>query len=116
MPTNLRNELPASVSDAQVAKFFGNIRAIRAYDYNSDIRQGAIRAYEQTVWHLWPVALGLCFVPLIFACFQTNFYLGKQQNAYDNRGTDGEAMEVDERAQADEVRRAALPKWQFWRR
>lgn len=45
MPGQLRANLPDSVSDAQVAKFFGNIRAIRAYDMNSEIRQGAITAY-----------------------------------------------------------------------
>lgn len=46
MPGNLRKYLPASVTDEEVAGFYNDITSIKAYDYNSDIRQGAIRAYE----------------------------------------------------------------------
>lgn len=43
----------------------------------------------QTVFPLFAGALGLSFLPLIAACFQSNFYLGTQQNAYDNKDTTG---------------------------
>lgn len=43
----------------------------------------------QTVFPLWAGALGLSFIPLIAACYQTNYYLGGQQNAYDNKDTKG---------------------------
>lgn len=45
MPKRLRAHLPASVSDEQVATFYGSITSIRAYPYESEIRQGAIAAY-----------------------------------------------------------------------
>lgn len=93
MPAQLRKYLPDSVSDAQVMKFFGNIKAIRQYDYDSEIRQGAITAYSKTMWYLFVPGLSICFIPLICACFQTNFFLGDTQNA------------VDEAAQAEKEQR-----------
>jgi hypothetical protein len=47
MPINLRAFLPASVTDEEVAVFFGNIVAIKDYPFDSEIRQGAILAYEK---------------------------------------------------------------------
>lgn len=44
MPTYLRQDLPASVTDAQVAKYFGNIKTIRAVGWGNPIRDGAISA------------------------------------------------------------------------
>ncbi|KIY43665.1 MFS general substrate transporter [Fistulina hepatica ATCC 64428] len=89
MPQYLREYLPANVTDAQVETFFGNIRAIREYDIDDPIRQGAIRAYQKTLWFLIVPAVSLSFIPLIAACFQTNFYLGKRQNAVMDIGVDG---------------------------
>lgn len=69
MPINLRAFLPASVTDEEVAVFFGNSKqnslasstypssrdlpsgiavvSIKEYPFDSEIRQGAIRAYEK---------------------------------------------------------------------
>ncbi|GAA5833832.1 hypothetical protein JCM11251_005980 [Rhodosporidiobolus azoricus] len=92
MPTNLRKYLPESVNDTMVETFFGDITQIKAYDYNDPIRQGAIRAYEKTVFPLWAAALGLSFIMLIAALFQTNYYLGDSQNAYDHKDTSGKEV------------------------
>lgn len=43
-----------------------------------------------TVYPLWAAALGLSFISLIAGCFQTNYYLGNQQNAFDNKDITGE--------------------------
>lgn len=45
MPGNLRKYLPDSVSDEQVANFYNSITSIRAYPFESEIRQRAIDAY-----------------------------------------------------------------------
>ncbi|KAK1227971.1 hypothetical protein PQX77_009018 [Marasmius sp. AFHP31] len=95
MPTLLRERLPASVTDAQVTKFFGNIRTIRVYSYDDPIRQGAISAYRDTLWYLIVPALCLSFIPLVLACLQTNYYLGKQQNAVMNVAPSGEKLEEE---------------------
>ncbi|KAL1710002.1 major facilitator superfamily domain-containing protein [Schizophyllum commune] len=100
MPVYLREELPSSVNDTQVLKFFSNIKLIKVYDYDSEIRQGAIRAYERTLWYLIVPALCISFIPLIASLFQTNYFLGKQQNAVHNVGTDGEVIH-DERVKRD---------------
>jgi hypothetical protein len=103
MPANLRRYLPASVTDAQVKKFYSNIKTIRTYAYDSDIRQGAITAYRQTLWYLIVPAVALAFIPLLASLIQTNYYLGKQQNAVMNVAPDGtmlhdSELHVDNRA------------------
>ncbi|KAK7045369.1 hypothetical protein VNI00_007618 [Paramarasmius palmivorus] len=92
MPKLLRQELPSSVTDAQVKTFFGTIRKIRDYAFEDPIRQGAILAYRKTLWYLIVPAVSLSFVPLIAAFLQTNFYLGKQQNAVMNVAPDGSKL------------------------
>lgn len=46
MPTNLRQFLPASVNDTEVASFFADITTIKEYDFGSVVREGATKAYE----------------------------------------------------------------------
>lgn len=84
MPKNLRTYLPANVTDTEVATFFADITAIRAYPYDSDIRQGAIEAYSRTYWYLIVASCAVTFVQLFGAIFQTNYYLGDQQNTVED--------------------------------
>lgn len=72
MPVALRNFLPASVNDTEVEGFYGDITLIKEYPFGDVVREGATRAYEQTVFPLWSAALGLSFVCLIAACFQVS--------------------------------------------
>ena len=95
MPKNLRTYLPSTVNDTQVAGFYSNIKKIHAYPYDSPIRQGALEAYRLTLWHLLVPALCLSFIPLAAACFQTNYYLGKQQNAVMNVSLEGTKVEEE---------------------
>ena len=98
MPAQLRQHLPSSATNADVKKFFGNIRVIRTlYDYDDPMRQGAIEAYRRTLYFCLVPALSLAFIPLVAACFQTNYYLGKQQNAVTDVGNDGLPLEEKER-------------------
>ncbi|GAA5873307.1 hypothetical protein JCM8547_007065 [Rhodosporidiobolus lusitaniae] len=96
MPGNLAHYMPASVNSTQIETFFSDITTIKEYDYSSPIRQGAIKAYEATVFPLWAGALGLSFIPLICACFQSNFYLGDAQNAYDHKDATGKVVQEKE--------------------
>ncbi|KHN98027.1 Major facilitator superfamily domain, general substrate transporter [Metarhizium album ARSEF 1941] len=90
MPKQLRKYLPARASDKDVKTLFNNIRKLRtAYDFDSDMKKGAIEAYQNALYYLLAPALGLAFVPLVAAFFMSNFYLGKQQNAVTNVGVDG---------------------------
>ncbi|GAA6006225.1 uncharacterized protein JCM10292_000027 [Rhodotorula paludigena] len=93
MPGNLRQYIPTGLAnDTQIAGFFADITSIKAYDFNSDVRQGAIKAYEETCFPLWAAALGLSFLALLAACFQTNFYLGDSQNSFDHKDTAGHVV------------------------
>lgn len=69
---------------------------------------------SNTVWHLWPAALGLSFVALLAACFQKNYYLGDQQNCYDCKGLDGEVVDSDQEMHEAKVR-SQEPLWKFWK-
>lgn len=95
MPTNLRQYLPASVSDEEVTSFYEDITLIKAYDFGSAVRNGATKAYEVTVFPLWSAALGISFICIIAACFQKNYYLGDSQNAYDHKDSSGRVVEND---------------------
>ncbi|KAL6898440.1 major facilitator superfamily domain-containing protein [Trichoderma evansii] len=90
MPKQLRKCLPGGTSEATVKKLFGDMRSLRtAYDFDDPIRQGAITAYRHALYYCITVALGLAFIPLVAAFFQTNYFLGKQQNAVTDVGNDG---------------------------
>jgi hypothetical protein len=100
MPRELRANLPDSVTDKQIATFFKNIKSIRDFPFDHPVRQGAILAYRNTLWYLIVPAICLSFVPLIASLFQTNFYLGKQQNAVMHVGNGGEPLVDDKDAEA----------------
>ncbi|KAL1712895.1 hypothetical protein EV715DRAFT_259012 [Schizophyllum commune] len=106
MPGNMRHFMPSYVTDAQIKEFLGDIKKIRDYDIDDPIRIGAIAAYKETLWYLITPALVLSIIPLIAACFQTNFYLGKQQNAVMNVAPDGSRLDDRESQQAREGARA----------
>ncbi|PNP47822.1 hypothetical protein TGAMA5MH_00874 [Trichoderma gamsii] len=101
MPKQLREYLPAGTSEATVKKLFGDMRSLRtAYDFDDPIRQGAITAYRHALYYCNTVALALAFIPLVAAFFQTNYFLGKQQNAVTDVGNDG--LPLDERSRNPE--------------
>ncbi len=89
LPKQLREHLPATATGKDIKKLFGSVNAIKAYPFDHQLRVGAVEAYRQALYYCIAPALAIAFIPLIAACFQTNFYLGKQQNAVDNIGNDG---------------------------
>ncbi|KAF6829221.1 siderophore iron transporter [Colletotrichum musicola] len=98
MPKLLRQYLPATATDKDVKSLFNSVRTIRTkYAFDDPMRQGAIEAYRRTLYYCLAPAVALAFIPLIAALFQTNFYLGKQQNAVTNVGNDGEVLKEEDR-------------------
>ncbi|OAQ61396.1 siderophore iron transporter [Pochonia chlamydosporia 170] len=94
MLDQMYTELPG-VPNKTVLKIYGNIRALRnQYDFLSPIRQGSIRAYAIVNGHIIVTAICLSAPPLIASFFMPNYYLGKQQNAINNKGLDGEVVDV----------------------
>jgi hypothetical protein len=93
MPAQLRQELP-DASDALITKLYGSITAVTKYEFDDPIRQGVIRAYAQVSGHIAICAVCLAAVPLIATFAMPDFYLGKQQNAANAKGLDGEVVEV----------------------
>lgn len=95
MPKQLRAHLPSTATEADVKKLFGSPNSIRTlYSLDDPMRAGAILAYRRTLYYCLASSLGLAFIPLIAAFFQTNYFLGKSQNAVTNVGNDG--LPVDE--------------------
>ncbi|KAF7546694.1 hypothetical protein G7Z17_g8242 [Cylindrodendrum hubeiense] len=98
MTNQLREHLPASANETTVKALFSSVSSIRTlYEFDDPMRQGAIVAYRNTLYYCFAPALGLAFIPLIAAFFQTNFFLGKQQNAVTDTGPDGLALEEKDR-------------------
>lgn len=98
MPKQLRKYLPAKATDKDVQALFNDIKKLRtAYAFDTDMKKGAIEAYQNALYYLLAPALGLAFVPLIAAFFMSNFYLGKQQNAVTNVGVDGLPLDEQDR-------------------
>ncbi|BGP52352.1 hypothetical protein JCM10450v2_008329 [Rhodotorula kratochvilovae] len=64
------------------------VTAIKAY-HESPLHHGVMKAYTATVDPLWAGTPGLSFIALVAVCFQSNYYLGEVQNAWDNKDTEG---------------------------
>ncbi|KAM3496917.1 hypothetical protein MY10362_009714 [Beauveria mimosiformis] len=97
MSNQLKSHLPAqNATDEQVQRMFNNIADIRNVPFENPVRQGAIEGYRNTLYYCIVPALGVSFIPLIAALFQSNFYLGKQQNATSNVGTDGQSLKDED--------------------
>ncbi|GAA6011435.1 hypothetical protein JCM11491_002784 [Sporobolomyces phaffii] len=113
MPKNLRKYLPASVTDEEITSFYDDITAIKDYDFGSAVRQGAIKAYDKTVYPLWAAGLGVSFICIIAACFQKNYYLGNSQNAYDHKDSSGRVV-ADDRDHVVERKTLKQKILRFW--
>ncbi|GAA6018590.1 hypothetical protein JCM10207_007228 [Rhodosporidiobolus poonsookiae] len=112
MPARLRHYMPASVNDTQVLEFYSAITAIRAYPFESEIRQAAINAYSDVMYPLWAGAVGVSILALIAAAFQTNYYLDDRQNAYDNQDTTGKTLDHE---REDQIKATGWKKvLRFW--
>lgn len=97
MSSQLRAHLPVSATDKDVKKIVKNVKAAtELYAFDSPMRQGIIQAYRRTLSYALAPVLALALISLVAACFQTNFYLGKQQNAVANVGTDSLPTKEDE--------------------
>ncbi|SPO07364.1 related to major facilitator MirA [Cephalotrichum gorgonifer] len=115
MLDRMRAEIPG-VDEATILKLYGNIKTLRtSYDFESPVRQGAIRAYAYVNGHIATTSLVLAAVPLVATFFMPDFYLGEQQNAVTNTGLDGEAVDVPQRVPGDQVHLRGGPK-PFYRR
>ena len=116
MLNRMRQEMP-DVDDATLSKLYSNIKKLRtSYDFDSPVRQGAIRAYSSVNGRIAITALCMAAIPMIATFFMPDFYLGKQQNAVTNTGLDGEAVDVPQRqAEGEEAVVNEQPKSFFQR-
>lgn len=116
IPQQLRCYLPPSATEADITRLFGDMRLIRTkYAFDDPMRIGAIKAYRHSLYYCLASALGLAFIPLIAACFQNNYFLGKAQNAVTNTGNDGLFLaEVDCRKELTPPKNKKEVFLRFW--
>lgn len=114
MPGQLRRYLPSTATSTDITKLYGSPKSIRTlYSFDDPMRQGAILAYRHTLYYCLTVALGLAFIPLVAALFQTNYLLGKTQNAVSGTGNDG--LPVPEKDQQCESPKTLKHRFlRFW--
>jgi len=85
----LEKYLPWLSSD-EIQELFGSISKVREYPYDDPVRQGVIKAYEETGRPLWLWAVFLSIPPVIAALFLPNYYLGDTHNAIDGLSSSAE--------------------------
>ncbi|CAK7214621.1 hypothetical protein SEUCBS140593_002243 [Sporothrix eucalyptigena] len=110
MLNQMRVELPG-VPEATIDKIYGSIKTLRTYAWDDPIRQGSIRAYAIVNGHITTASICLSVVTLFASLCMPNFYLGKQQNAVDNKGLDGSAVAVPTTSEEVEVTTESRPIW-----
>ncbi|KAK1709437.1 hypothetical protein CaCOL14_001153 [Colletotrichum acutatum] len=115
MVDQMREELPG-VSNSVIAKIYGNIKTLKKYQFDDPIRQGSIRAYAVVNGHITIAAICLSCIPLIASFFMPNYYLGKQQNAANNKGLDGEVVDVPDHREAGGAATAQPEAITFWQK
>lgn len=102
MPIYLAQELPNETAATRKA-LFGSIRKAHALAFDSEVRQGVIRAFQRTNGILFTMAACLAVVPLILTFFVPNYWLGTQHNLVDNKDLDGKPVRIiRRRANEDE--------------
>ncbi|KAL2708418.1 Sit1p [Kluyveromyces marxianus] len=84
------SELPKAllkhIPDPKVAmSFFEDISLIAAEPWGSTYRLGAIEAYQEVLYKLFCMGVGVSSIMLITAMLQTNYYLGDQQNCIEGK-------------------------------
>ncbi|GAA5842134.1 hypothetical protein JCM11251_006535 [Rhodosporidiobolus azoricus] len=108
MPQKLAKYIP-SLNATEIEALYDDVTLVKSYEWGSEVRDGAIKAYDETVFPLWGAALGLGCLTLIIACFQNNYHLGSAQNAYDHKDTAGHTVPGEK--EKDSVERKW---WRFW--
>ncbi|OCF31068.1 hypothetical protein I316_07339 [Kwoniella heveanensis BCC8398] len=98
MQAQLALELPNTPA-ATIKKLYGSITVIQGYSFDSEIRQGVIRAYSKVSGLLAITAVCLAVIPLLATLFMPDYHLGKQQNAVEGKGLDGSIVVPPARAE-----------------
>lgn len=82
-PAHLFKYLPANFTENATAVYeiYGDMTLLKSYPIGDPIRDGGIKAYTKSMYYMVAPTVALSFIPLIASCFQTNYYLGDQQNA-----------------------------------
>lgn len=95
--SKMPNALLEHVPDAEKASsFYKAVSAIAKEPWGSANRLGAIEAYQEVNHTLFAVGLGVSSLTIVVAMFQTNYYLGRQRNCYEN-DENNEEIEEDNR-------------------
>jgi hypothetical protein len=115
MVAQMHVEMP-NVDDDTITTIYGNIKTLKEYSFFDPIRQGSIRAYSIVNGHITITAICLACVSLVASLFMPNYYLGLQQNAANNKGLDGEVVDVPDKDGANQSANAKSEPATFWQK
>ena len=85
LPGYLRRFIPDTYSDEEVFGFYSDVSSLRALPYDSDARQGAIKAYSYVAVYMFAPPIALEFLNFLISFMQTNYYLGDTHNAIEGQ-------------------------------
>ncbi|KAF0315625.1 hypothetical protein GQ607_017112 [Colletotrichum asianum] len=115
MVDQMHKEMPG-VSSSVITKIYGNIKTLKKYSFSDPIRQGGVRAYAIVNGHITIASICLSCIPLVASFFMPNYYLGKQQNAVNNKGLDGEVVDVPNQRTPNEAVTTQPERAAFWQK
>ncbi|WRT69177.1 uncharacterized protein IL334_006161 [Kwoniella shivajii] len=82
LPKHLQANLGQYLNQTQLTNIYGSIQVARAQKLHREL---IIKSYLDTAWYLEVPTLILCVVPLIAGLLTTNFFLGENHNAIEDK-------------------------------
>lgn len=85
MPAYFREFIPNTYTDEEVYGFYTDMSSLRAMPYDSDARQGAIKAFSYVAIYMFAPPVAMEFINFLLSFLQTNYYLGDTHNAIEDQ-------------------------------
>lgn len=81
----MREFIPKTYTDDEVLAYYTDMDSVRALPFNSEVRQGTIKAMSYIAPYFFAPPIALEFINVFLSFMQTNYYLGDTHNAVEDQ-------------------------------
>ncbi|CUM67100.1 uncharacterized protein PRCAT00004789001 [Priceomyces carsonii] len=85
IPNYMREFIPKTYTDEEVYAYYTDMSSVRALPFNSEVRQGTIKAMAYVAPYFFAPPIALEFINIFLSFMQTNYYLGDTHNAVEDQ-------------------------------